>query len=144
VSKLAILDASAVLAYLQEEPGQDILEAALDEGPCWMTAVNTCEVLGKLHEKGMPLADAQAALDDLGLIVKDFDPALAALVASLRPRTKPIGASFGDRACLALAQQAADAGAEPVVYTAEQAWPNLDWPFQIVLIRVPTPPRQGS
>jgi PIN domain nuclease of toxin-antitoxin system len=144
VSKLAILDASAVLAYLQEEPGQEVIEAALDEGPCWMTTVNTCEVLSKLCEKGMPLAEAQAALDDLGLVVKDFDAELAALAASLRIRTKPIGGSLGDRACLALAHQAAQAGAEPVVFTAEQAWPDLEWPFQVVLIRPPTKSRQGS
>ena len=142
MSKVSVLDASAVLAYLQEEEGQDIVEAALDEGPCWMTTVNTCEVLSKLCEKGMPLAEAQAALDDLGLVVKDFDADLAGLAASLRARTKPIGASLADRACLALAHQAAKTQLTPVVYTAEQSWPKLKCPFHVVLIRKPTPHRQ--
>ena len=135
MSKVSVLDASAVLAYLQQEKGQDRVEAALDAGPCWLTTVNLCEVLGKLYEKGMPPREAQAAVSDLGLIVMNFDAELAALAAFLRVRTKPIGASLGDRACLALAQQAAHAEIAPVVFTAEQTWTRLKWPFKVVLIR---------
>jgi PIN domain nuclease of toxin-antitoxin system len=135
VSKVNVLDASAVLAYLQQEKGQDRVEAALDGAPCWLTAVNLCEVLGKLCERGMPPKESQAAVDDLGLVVIDFDAELAALAAFLRPRTKPIGASLGDRACLALAEQAAHNQATPSVYTTEQAWANLRWPFKVVVVR---------
>lgn len=135
MSKVGVLDASAVLAYLQEENGQNRVEAALEEGPCWMTTVNLCEVLGKLCEKGMPPAEAQAAAEGLGLTIVPFDAELARLAASLRVRTKPIGASLGDRACLALAKQAAATDLTPIVYTAEQAWTKLTWPFKIVLIR---------
>ena len=51
MSSVSVLDASAVLAYLQQERGQDRVEAALDDGPCWMTTVNMCEVIGKLCER---------------------------------------------------------------------------------------------
>ncbi len=136
MSSLDVLDASAVLAYLQQEKGQDRVEAALDEGPCCMTAVNACEVLSKLCERGMPIGEAQASLDDLGVTVVSFDAALATLAAALRVRTKPIGASLGDRACLALAQHvAAQDKSAAVVYTAEQAWAKLKWPFKVVAIR---------
>ena len=135
MSKVNILDASAVLAYLQQEKGQDKVEAAMDASPCWITTVNLCEVLGKLCEKGMPPEEALAAVNDLGLTVMDFDAELAALAAFLRVRTKPIGASLGDRACLALAEHAAHAHAGPIVYTAEQAWTKLKWPFKVVVIR---------
>ena len=135
MSKVSVLDASAALAYLQQEKGQDRVEAALDAGPCWLTAVNLCEVLGKLCEKGMPLQEAQAAIDDLGLTVMNFAAELAGLAAALRVRTKPIGASLGDRACLALAEQASQAHVTPVVYTAEHTWAKLKWPFKIVVIR---------
>lgn len=135
MSKVNVLDASAVLAYLQQERGQDRVEAALEEGPCWMTTVNTCEVLSKLCEKGMPPRESQASLDDLGLIVVDFDAELAALAAFLRAETKPIGASLGDRACLALAGRAVHALFTPIVVTAEEAWGTLKWPFKVVLIR---------
>jgi len=135
VSKVNVLDASAVLAYLQQEKGQDRVEAAMDSGPCWLTTVNLCEVLGKLFEKGMPPREARAALDDLGLVVVDFDAELAALAAFMRVRTRPIGASLGDRACLALAERAAQTQSAPLVYTAEQSWARLKWPFKVVVIR---------
>jgi PIN domain nuclease of toxin-antitoxin system len=135
VSKVNVLDASAVLAYLQQEKGQERVEAALDEGPCSITAVNLCEVLGKLCDKGMPPPEAQAAVNDLGLVVVTFDAELAALAAFMKVRTRPIGASLGDRACLALAEQAAHAQDAPVVLTAEQAWTKLKWPFKVLVIR---------
>ena len=135
MSKVSILDASVVLAYLQQEQGQDRVEAALDAGECWLTAVNLCEGLGKLCEKGMPLPEAQSAIDDLGLAVMNFDAELAGLAASLRVKTKPIGASLGDRACLSLAEQTAKTHETVVVYTAEQTWVKLKWPFKVVVIR---------
>jgi len=136
VSRIGVLDASAVLAYLHREPGRDRVEAALDESPCWITAVNACEVLGKLCERGLPLAEARAAaIDELRLTVRAFDLELALIAAALKVRTRPIGASLGDRACLALAEYAARSGNTPTVYTAEQVWGKLEWPFQVVLIR---------
>ena len=135
MSNVNVIDASAILAYLQQEKGQDVVESALDAGPCRVTTVNTCEVLGKLCEKGMPIAEAQDTLNDLGLTVMDFDAELARLAAAMRVRTMPIGASLGDRACLALAERTAQTGATPHVYTAEQTWTKLKWPFKIVLIR---------
>ena len=135
MDKANVLDASAVLAYLQEEKGLDRIEAALDESPCLLSAVNLCEVLGKLCEKGMPLQEAQAAVNELGLNIIDFDKALAGLAALLLARTSTIGASLGDRACLALAEQVIRAQATPVVLTAEKAWTKLKWPFKVVVIR---------
>lgn len=135
MNKASVLDASAVLAYLQEEKGWDGIEAALDAGPCWITTVNWCEVLGKLCEKGMPAPDTRTAVHDLGLVLVDFDAELAERAAFLRVRTKPIGASLGDRACLALAERAAHASTATTVFTAEQAWTRLRWPFKVVVIR---------
>lgn len=135
MSSVSVLDASAVLAYLQQEKGQDRVEEAMDEGSCWLSAVNMCEVLSKLCEKGMPPLEAQATVSDLGLKVIDFDADLAAMAAMLRVQTRPIGASLGDRACLALAQQASQTKVAPIVVTAERVWAKLKWPFKVVVIR---------
>lgn len=135
MSKVGILDASATLAYLQRERGCDVVESALDAGPCSMTAVNLSEVLAKLCERGMPLEDAGASVDDLRVDIVDFDKELAVLAASLRGRTRPIGASLGDRACLALAMRTAQGRNTPVVYSTEQGWGKLKWPFKVLLIR---------
>jgi PIN domain nuclease of toxin-antitoxin system len=129
------LDASAVLAYLQQEKGQESVEAVLDAGPCFITAVNLCEVLGKLCEKGMPPPEAEAVIDDLGLMVVSFDEKLAALAAFMKPRTRSIGASLGDCACLALGEFIAAEETEAAVVTAERSWTKLKWPFKVVRIR---------
>jgi ribonuclease VapC len=137
VSSIHILDTSAILALIQHEKGAALVESALEADDCWMTTVNMCEVLGKLCEKGATLEDALVEFGHFGISVKVFDEDLAERAASLRTTTRPIGASLGDRACLALAQQACRAGDTPVVYTAEQAWAKLEWPFRIVRIRCP-------
>ena len=41
MSKIHIIDASAMLAYLQQEKGEDAVEAALDAGAAQATTVNT-------------------------------------------------------------------------------------------------------
>jgi ribonuclease VapC len=138
VSNVNIIDASAALAYLNREKGHEIVDAALGADPSWITSVNYCEILGKLIQGGMPLDAADLTMVDLGLEVIDFDLELARLAAAIRSRTASIGASLGDRACLALAQRTADKPAgslTPVVYTAEQSWAKVKWPFKIVLIR---------
>ncbi len=135
MSKVSVLDASAALAYLQAERGHERVEGALDEGPCRISAVNACEVLGKLCDRGMPPQEALAVLNDLGLTVVSFDAGLAAIAAFMRRRTRPIGASLGDRACLALAEHLAAAGDAPAVFTTERSWTRLKWSFKIVVIR---------
>ncbi len=50
VSKVNIIDASAALAYMQGEKGAEVMDEALDQCPSWITAVNYCEILGKLVE----------------------------------------------------------------------------------------------
>lgn len=135
MSSVGILDASAVLAYLQRETGEQTVEQALNAGACSMCTVNLCEVLGKLCDKRMPLEEAEEAVSELGIAFVDFDADLAARAASLRTRTRTIGASLGDRACLALAERMSGQASTVTVYTAKQAWATLTWPSEIVTIR---------
>jgi PIN domain nuclease of toxin-antitoxin system len=97
----AVLDASAVLAVLLHETGADRVIA--DTGEAHLGTVNLGEVLSRLSES-TDQADAPLdALMRLQLTLHPFDEHHAALVGQLRPPTKPLGLSFGDRACLALA-----------------------------------------
>jgi len=143
VSNVNVIDASAILAYLQGEKGEEVVEAALDAGECRVTTVNYCEVVSKLCEKGMPAEEAGRSFDDLGLMLVDFDRELAGKAAELRVRTMGIGASLGDRACLALAEWEAEQkkSAAVALYTAEHSWKKLKWPFKVTVIR---PPRGTS
>lgn len=123
-----VLDASAVLAFLSGEPGKDRVEAILPGSI--ISAVNLSEVAAKLMERGMPEDEAQAALGYLNCEVVDFTQESAWSAARLRPLTRELGLSFGDRACLALAE----ARRLPIM-TTDQAWKSLTVPIQIDVIR---------
>ena len=96
-----ILDSSAVLAVLQNEPGKANVEAILDISA--ISRINLVEVLTKLVEKGMSIDEAKETFDDLELEIAGFDEKQSLKAAELRPLTKHLGLSMGDRCCLALA-----------------------------------------
>jgi PIN domain nuclease of toxin-antitoxin system len=84
-----VLDASAVPALLHNEPGADSV-ARLPPGGI-ISAVNLSEVIAKLADRGMPEADARAALDGLDMDVRAFDADCAWLAADLRRRRRGLG-----------------------------------------------------
>lgn len=122
-----ILDASAVLTYLQNETGREKVEAILDASA--ISRINATEVLTKLLEKGMFLDEAKEAFDNLDLQIIEFDAEQSFKSAELRPSTKHFGLSFGDRCCLALAILKR----LPAV-TTDKSWANLNF-CKIELVR---------
>jgi ribonuclease VapC len=124
----AVLDASALLAFLQNEPGADKVEAVLTRS-C-ISAVNLAETLSKLVQHGKPLDAVAYQIERLRLPVIPFDAPEAKIVASLWPTTRASGLSLGDRACLALGLRL-----DLPVLTAERAWANLKIGVSVGLIR---------
>ncbi len=123
-----MLDASALLAVLREEPGAAAVEAVLDGAA--ISAVNLSEVQAKLVERGAPAESAWRWLVDLDLRVVDFDAAQARIAGDLRALTRARGLSLGDRACLALAQ----ALGVPAL-SADRSWAGLEVGIEIRLVR---------
>ncbi len=123
-----VLDASAVLALLNQETGKERVEAVLADS-C-IGAVNYCEVLGKLIDAGLSEQDARESVELLNVEVVDFDVDLARLAAVLRSTTKKLGLSLGDRSCLALALSRRN-----TAVTAERIWAKLKIGVKIELIR---------
>lgn len=123
-----VLDASAVLATVSDEPGGKEVEAWLKKA-C-ISAVNFSEVVTKLTERDVPAALIGDLLAEVDLDVRNFDRNLAEQAGFLRAVTRSHGLSFGDRACLALA---AELG-RPVI-TTDRAWAKLDIGIEVVLIR---------
>jgi PIN domain nuclease of toxin-antitoxin system len=101
---MIVLDTSAVLGYLQNEPGCDIVAAEILAGQGSICVVNQTEVLSKLCDKGMSWPEAQKALSKLALLAEPFTADTALEAARLRPLTRQHGLSLGDRACLAAAR----------------------------------------
>lgn len=113
---MIVLDASAVLALLQDETGADAVEDAIDEGAV-ISALNLSEVLVRMVDAG---ASADAAADlivSLFVDVSQFGLESAREGARIRSIVRPAGLSLGDRACLALARSRS----LPVI-TAHRAW----------------------
>jgi ribonuclease VapC len=103
----AVLDASALLAYLFDESGAAIVETWIVSG-AYISQVNWIEVLSKLAEHGRDIDAVITTLEEGGilgdaLIVQPLDDAQMRMIARLRPVTRLAGLSLGDRACLALA-----------------------------------------
>ncbi|MDP2753852.1 MAG: type II toxin-antitoxin system VapC family toxin [Nitrospirota bacterium] len=103
MAKQCVLDASAVLAYLQDESGGEKVEAVLSEGNGIMSAANYAEVVGKLLETGLPEASVSVVMENLDLHIEPLDDKQAWIAGMLRLNTRKFGLSLGDRACLALA-----------------------------------------
>ena len=115
---IVVLDASAVLALLQNEAGVDVVAKLLPRGA--MSAVNLSEIVAKLTGHGMPAGDVRDALDGLSLDIHSFDREAAFAAGELRRGTRGSGLSLGDRACLALAARLGVAAV-----TADRAWASL-------------------
>jgi len=125
-----VLDASAILAFLQGEEGAAVVEAALIEGSV-CSAATWSEVAQKVlaGQRNWDLAATLLATYDLA--IEPVTMADAELAARLwRPGS---GLSLADRLCLALG---ARLGA--VVLTADRQWPAAigDRPGRIEVIVV--------
>jgi ribonuclease VapC len=129
----SVIDASALLALLQDERGADAVVDAIVAGAA-ISTVNFSEVLAKLAEHGQPAVVAVGAIHEAAegaLQIEPFTEEDAAEAADLRPRSKAQGLSFGDRACLALA-----ARLEVPAVTADRQWGSLpDLGVAVKLIR---------
>jgi ribonuclease VapC len=117
---MILLDTSAVLGYLQNEPGCERVGAEILTGQASISVVNQTEVLSKLCDWGMGLQDAQKALGKLALLTEPFTPETALDAARLRPLTRKHGLSLGDRACLATARLR-----QLSVLTGDRPWLNI-------------------
>ena len=99
-----VLDSSAVLAVLFQEPGQEVVKAAFGRGAA-ISAANLAEAMTRLVRDGMAAEIAARALSALPMTVHDLDHDLAIQAGAIFAQTRPFGLSLGDRACLALARQ---------------------------------------
>ena len=115
-----VLDASALLSILLDEPGQDRVNQILDRSQ--IHAVNLAEVIGRLVRAGMPPEEAVAALGRLYLEVEEeFGTRQAEFCGALLGTRRDLGLSLGDCVCLTMA---ASLGA--VAVTADRRWKELD------------------
>ena len=126
MSRREVMDASAVLALLQREPGAE----NVDLKGATMNSVNFAEVVQKTVARERPADTLLHELTLLGLDVTPFSPQEAQLAGELYRQTKTHGLSLADRACLATAQLL---GA--VAVTADRGWREVPHGVEVRSIR---------
>lgn len=122
----AVVDASVVLAWLQDEPGSDAAEAWLTDGV--IGAANWSEVLQKVRQHGGQAGVVARLLSSFGLRVEEVSREDGERAADLWSAEQPF--SLGDRLCLALAMRLGLAAA-----TADAAWQSIAGGSQVIVVR---------
>jgi ribonuclease VapC len=123
-----VLDASAMLAVLLEEPGRDRVLAVM--GGALIASVNWSEVVARLVGRAASDTQIAAAAGLMAGRIEGFGVQEADLAGRLIARTRPLGLSLGDRCCLAFGMLR-----KATVLTADRAWAGLDLGISIEVIR---------
>jgi len=122
----AVVDASVVLAWLQDEAGSDLAEGHLMEG--LIGAANWSEVLQKARQHGAQPGVVARLLSSFGLTVTDVTAEDAERAADLWSPGSAL--SLADRLCLALGMRLGLA-----VVTTDAAWRSLRRGPEVVVVR---------
>jgi len=117
ISKV-ILDASALLALIKNEPGASTVEDLL--GQIVMSTLSLMEVATTLLQSDMTLQECEECLLPLISQLISFDTSHALLTASLTKQVKDKDLTLEARACLALGIKM-----NLPIYTANQEWSEL-------------------
>jgi len=113
-----ILDASALLALIQEETGAEIIKPLLKFSV--MSAVNVTETLSVLQRTNISPEEGLTLITDIVTTIVPFDLEQAEQVAKLHPLVQPQGLSLADRACIALGIKL-----QIPIYTADRIWDEI-------------------
>lgn len=123
-----VLDASAVLALIQGEPGGERVRAVVRQAA--LSSVNLTEVVTKLMSRGVPLNEVRLVLVGVTPFVHPHDQELALDAGAMHAVTRRQGLSLVDRACLALARRLT-----ATALTTDRAWGRVDLGVVIEVIR---------
>lgn len=115
---MIVLDASALLALLLSEPGEEMVMEALPEAV--MTETNLAEVYFALSRRGVPETEITAAVGKTTIDLLPASDERAAITCRLTDAALKNGLSNADRTCLA-----AGIVLDVPILTADKAWSKI-------------------
>jgi PIN domain nuclease of toxin-antitoxin system len=121
-----VVDASAILAWLFNERGAEVVDRLLDSAA--LSTVNLAEVLHRCDEEGMATSSLERDLRGLGVAVEPFTAADARIVKDVRRvgRRARTRVSLGDCCCLATGVRM-----NLPVIASDRAWERLNLAIEI-------------
>ena len=127
----AVVDASAVLAYLFEEIGGEQLSLAMQNGSV-MSSVNKAEVVSRQIRDGISGESAIAAMFAFDLPAIPFEENMIEAMTTILPFAKRANLSLGDCICLATAKVM-----ELPALTGDRRWKDIESEIgvEVILIR---------
>lgn len=129
-----VLDSSALLAWMFDETGKEVVSSAFEKG-CLINSVNWSEVVQKVNEHGIDTPVLYQKLREMQILnvvltIVDMTESLAVTAGELFPLTKPFGLSLGDRACIALSTTH-----KLPALTTDRDWAKVTLDINVQLIR---------
>lgn len=121
---MIVLDSSAILAFILDETGAQIVTDSFDDA--LVSTCNVAEVYTKIAQLALDRRTPDMIFGLEGLQVMPLTREQAAHAGSLAPLTAKAGLSLGDRCCLALAIERG----LPVL-TADRPWAQFAAPLGV-------------
>ena len=128
MGRVIVLDASALLTVILRETGMDVVLPRLPQSV--IGAANLAEALARMAQEGADPDFYHQQILRAGVRIDAVTDTHALEAARLRPLTKHLGLSLGDRLCLGLARTL-----NLPVLTTDRIWLQYDFGIPVEVAR---------